>query len=199
MSRAPAQCRGPGRPDLARSPGLSAVARTQRGRPDSARSGVHQGQLSAQPHGLAVRAGQVPPRPLRAARGPAQGSHPPGLALRLRHLLQSALSFHGDFMSVIHPAHHRSRSAQRRPGASSCCRAARPDCDSVLAGPGRSGCDLGLPRTPSRPFARHDLAAQEELAAPDSPGLAALNRTSQAGDPCRAAPAECLGVLHVLR
>ena len=50
-----------------------------------------------------------------------------------------------------------------------------------------------------RPLARHDRAAQEELAAPDSPELPPLQRSGEAGGPRRALPAESLGRLHVIR
>src|ERR1700729_2068704 len=82
-------------------------------------------------------------------------------------------------------------------------RAAGPARPSVMAVPllpaVRSGRYLGLPRPAARALAGHDLAPQEELAAPDAPGLIPLDRTGQAGQPARAGPAERLRVLHVIR
>src|SRR5271165_5543694 len=57
---------------------------------------------------------------------------------------------------------------------------------------------FGLAWTPARALARHDRAAHQQLAAPDAPGLPALERTGQAGQPGLAAPAHRLGRLHVL-
>src|SRR5215468_3675533 len=50
-----------------------------------------------------------------------------------------------------------------------------------------------------RSLARHDRAAQEELAAPDSPRLSPLQCSGQAGGPPRALPAQSLGRLRVIR
>src|SRR5215469_12982187 len=72
---------------------------------------------------------------------------------------------------------------------------------SWLAGGARSssGRYLVLPRAPARTLARHDLAAQEQLAAPDSPRLPSLERACEARHPRRAAPAQELRALHVRR
>ncbi len=52
------------------------------------RSGIQlQGQLGAQPHGLAIRPGQIPLGPLGPARRLAERAQPPGLALGLGHFL----------------------------------------------------------------------------------------------------------------
>src|SRR6202046_5834901 len=58
---------------------------------------------------------------------------------------------------------------------------------------------FGLARTSARPLARHDRAPHEQLSAPDAPGLPALERPRQAGDPGPALPATRLRLLHVLR
>jgi hypothetical protein len=50
-----------------------------------------------------------------------------------------------------------------------------------------------------RSLARHDRAPQEELAAPDAPGLPPLQRSGEAGGPRRALPAQSLGRLHLIR
>src|ERR1700733_5228932 len=57
----------------------------------------------------------------------------------------------------------------------------------------------GLAGAPAGALARHDRTAHQQLAAPDTPGLAALERAGQAGDPGPAAPAHGLRGLHVLR
>src|SRR6185437_8271412 len=57
---------------------------------------------------------------------------------------------------------------------------------------------FGLARTSAGALARHDRAAHQQLAAPDTPGLPALERTGQAGQPGLTAPAHRLGRLHVL-
>src|SRR6478609_9844753 len=62
-----------------------------------------------------------------------------------------------------------------------------------------SGGDLVLARTSSRPLARNDDPLHEELAAPDAPGLAPLERTREALLECRAGPAERLRELDVRR
>ena len=64
---------------------------------------------------------------------------------------------------------------------------------------GRSGGHPGLARTSARTLARHDRAAQQQLAAPDTPGLPARERTGQAVDPGPASPAHGLRQLHILR
>jgi hypothetical protein len=61
-----------------------------------------------------------------------------------------------------------------------------------------SGRYFVLPGPSAWPLARHDLAAQEQLTAPDSPRLPALQRTSEARHPRWAAPAQVLSALHVL-
>src|SRR5690349_16143509 len=66
-----------------------------------------------------------------------------------------------------------------------------------LRGPVLRG-HFGLARTPTRALARHDRAADQQLATPDTPGLPALERTGQAGQPGLTAPAHRLGGLHVL-
>src|SRR5262244_3650677 len=60
-----------------------------------------------------------------------------------------------------------------------------------------SGRDFCLPRTPPGALARHDLAAQEQLAAPDSPRLTALQGAGEARDPDSAPTAHGLGGLNV--
>src|SRR5215469_12651261 len=65
------------------------------------------------------------------------------------------------------------------------------------AGAWRSGGDFCLPRTPPWALARHDLAAQEQLAAPDSPRLPALHGAGEARDPDGAPSAQGLGGLNV--
>jgi len=61
------------------------------------------------------------------------------------------------------------------------------------------GSHVRLARTSPRSLARHDRAAQEELAAPDSPGLPPLPCSGEAGGPRGALPAESLGRLYVIR
>src|SRR5215831_15665686 len=63
------------------------------------------------------------------------------------------------------------------------------------AGAWRSGRDFRLPRAPPGALARHDLAAQEQLAAPDSPRLTALHGAGEARDPDGAPMAQGLGGL----
>src|ERR1700746_544453 len=65
------------------------------------------------------------------------------------------------------------------------------------AGAWGSGRDFCLPRTPPWALARHDLAAQEQLAAPDSPRLPALYGAGEARDPDGAPSAQGLGGLNV--
>src|SRR5690348_7197604 len=60
-----------------------------------------------------------------------------------------------------------------------------------------SGRDFRLPRAPPGALARHDLAAQEQLAAPDSPRLTALDGAGEARDPHGAPTAQGLGGLNV--
>ena len=96
----------------------------------------------------------------------------------------------------------------RRPGRSS------PRGAPASVGPQVAPGGCSLPRTPishwldshirlawpsPRSLARHDCAAQEELAAPDSPRLPPLPCSGQAGGPPRALPAQSLGRLHVIR
>ena len=57
--------------------------------------------------------------------------------------------------------------------------------------------DRVLARTATGPLAGDDDALDEQLAAPDAPGLPALERAGEALDACRAVPAEGLGVLDV--
>lgn len=64
---------------------------------------------------------------------------------------------------------------------------------------GASGGDGVLARPPARAFAGDDRPVDEELAAPDSPRFAALERPVEAGDPQRAVTTQCLGPLHLLR
>src|SRR5580704_12445320 len=59
--------------------------------------------------------------------------------------------------------------------------------------------DIGLDRTAASTLMRHDRAADQQLAAPDTPGLAALERAGQARDPGPASPAHRLRPLHILR
>src|SRR5215470_10882433 len=66
-----------------------------------------------------------------------------------------------------------------------------------LRGPVLRG-HFGLARTPPWALTRHDRAAYQQLAAPDTPGLPALERTGQASQPGLASPAHRLGRLHVL-
>src|SRR4029077_4786221 len=66
-----------------------------------------------------------------------------------------------------------------------------------LRGPVLRG-HFGLARTPTWALPRHDRAADQQLATPDTPGLPALERTGQAGQPGLTAPAHRLGGLHVL-
>jgi hypothetical protein len=61
------------------------------------------------------------------------------------------------------------------------------------------GSHVRLARASPRSFARHDRAAQEQFAPPDSPGLPPLQRSGEAGGPRRALPAQGLGQLHVIR
>src|SRR6185437_4248270 len=61
-----------------------------------------------------------------------------------------------------------------------------------------SGSHLILARATACPLARHYLSPDEQLAAPHSPGLPALDRTSQAGAPGRTATAERLGKLDII-
>ena len=63
----------------------------------------------------------------------------------------------------------------------------------------RSRGDVGLPRTSPWPLAGHYHTPQEQLAAPDAPGLGALERAGQAVSLPRAPTAQCLRVLHVIR
>src|SRR5690606_25286230 len=56
---------------------------------------------------------------------------------------------------------------------------------------------LLLARTSPSPLGRHDLAADEHLAAPDAPRLGALDGTGEAGLADRAAAAQRLGELDV--
>jgi len=132
------------------------------------------------------------------------------------------LSFPGEFMLVIHilhttvpilaqrsagqlssgPGHVGPADLARHPVRAQALagRTGRAHCPRPASTPAaRSGRYLGLARAPARPFARHDLAAQEQLTAPDAPWLTPLDRAGKAGDPCRAAPAQRLGALHVLR
>jgi hypothetical protein len=60
------------------------------------------------------------------------------------------------------------------------------------------GSDVRLAGPAPRSLARHDRTAQEELAAPDAPGLPPLQRSGEAGGPRRALPAQNLGPLHVI-
>src|SRR5215468_3200338 len=60
-----------------------------------------------------------------------------------------------------------------------------------------SGRDFCLPRAPPGALARHDLAAQEQLAAPDSPRLPALQGAGEASDPDSTPTAQGLGGLNV--
>src|SRR6266545_338129 len=59
--------------------------------------------------------------------------------------------------------------------------------------------DVDLARTAAGPLARDDRATLEDLAAPDSPGLAPLDRAGQALDAQRAVPAERLGQFQLGR
>src|SRR5215472_13692026 len=70
--------------------------------------------------------------------------------------------------------------------------------DLEPCGRGGSGRDLILARTPARPLARDDLAAQEQLSAPDAPWLPALDGAGQAPVPDRAVGTQRLGELHVV-
>src|ERR1700759_5654175 len=67
---------------------------------------------------------------------------------------------------------------------------------STGAGLGRPA---GLRGPATRTLVRHDRAAHQQLAAPDSPWLPAAERARQAGDPGPAAPAQSLRLLHILR
>ncbi len=58
---------------------------------------------------------------------------------------------------------------------------------------------VGLAGPAPWPFARHDDPALEDLPAPDAPGLLALQRAGQAGDPDRTAAAHGLGLLQLGR
>ena len=62
----------------------------------------------------------------------------------------------------------------------------------------RSGGGI-LPRTTPAPLARHDGAVDDQLAAPDSPGLSSLERPRKALLPYWALSAERLGQLDLLR
>ena len=74
-----------------------------------------------------------------------------------------------------------------------------PPCAGASLAGGRLRGHVGLARTPARTLARHDRAAHQQLAAPDTPGLPALKRACQAGDPGPASPAHGLRLFHVLR
>jgi len=62
-----------------------------------------------------------------------------------------------------------------------------------------SGGHLRLAGAATRPLAGHDDTRDEQLAAPDAPGLPALQRTGEAGQPDGAVRAQRLGVLDVRR
>src|SRR4051812_17517709 len=60
-----------------------------------------------------------------------------------------------------------------------------------------SGGDLVLAGTTAGPLARDHHALEEELAAPDTPGLTALEGAVETQGPDRAVQAQGLGELHV--
>jgi hypothetical protein len=95
------------------------------------------------------------------------------------------------------------RGIQQPPGASRPLRGMRQvaaHCLSLaLICRPRLGSHVRLARASPRSFARHDRAAQEQFAPPDSPGLPPLQRSGEAGGPRRALPAQGLGQLHVIR
>ena len=172
-------------PRLSRGHGIGETG----GRAMSPRSGVGvQGQLRAQPHGVALRAGQIPLRPLSPARRPAQGTQPPGLAKLLGHLLHPAMSLHGDLVIVIHPAHHRSGPVWSWPRSGLDCSRLWPDglrpasqvrqLRRSSAGDRAASCAArsrraGTARRPRRPRARCGQPHRTgRRSAPGSPGTA---------------------------
>jgi len=62
----------------------------------------------------------------------------------------------------------------------------------------RSGGEVGLAGTAAGALARDDDAVDDELATPDAPGLAPVERTGQARLPERAGNTQGLGVLDGL-
>src|SRR4051794_13217414 len=74
--------------------------------------------------------------------------------------------------------------------APECC-----GCDACV----RSCGDVFLARAATRTLARHDCAPLEDLAAPDAPRLPALDGAGEAGQTCRAVPAETFGHLELGR
>jgi hypothetical protein len=61
----------------------------------------------------------------------------------------------------------------------------------------RSCGDLRLPRTPTRPLARHDDALDQEFSTPDTPRLTTLESTGETGESDRAAGAKGLGEFDI--
>jgi hypothetical protein len=130
-------------------------------------------QRATEPYGLAPGPNELTLCPLRPASCPGERVHPQRLALHRSSRQHCLLSFSDQ--CGIHLLHHLN-----------------------LSHSGGSGRYFVLPGPSAWPLAWHDLATKEQLAAPDSPGLPALERTSEARHPRWAAPAQVLSALHVL-
>ncbi len=80
-----------------------------------------------------------------------------------------------------------------------CRRRPRPGHPLRIAAVRRLGGHIGLAGASAGTLARHDHTVDQQLAAPDTPGLPAPDRTGQAGLPGPASLAQGLGLLYIPR